>query len=310
MTVNQLSEELHIDGLQLDTPLVKDLDIHVSIANVILLLIVIIIVKSLNSKVGERYVQILCFSSTIGILLQIYSIAYGALKSCGSYMLTCVTTINGIIAYVSGMGIDMSGLLIAGTMEIPLASEAYVNLSLSLFSPCCVIGLCSCISGTTGQGSISAITGGIGKFIGWTFGTLTTILVAFINATCKVVGNYGNIAIKGAQLSVGTISPTYGKDLGEMSSLVFDSLNAIASTAGNMVLTSVISLAAVPLIRALLLIGELKLMSFLLEELSGTKTITNGISAGSIAISIMLSVSICTILMSSSLCGIIERLSR
>lgn len=308
MSVDELMNQFDIHQLEIKSQSLDFSDLKLPLGNIIMLFIVVLVIKALNSEVGDKYAKVLCFGYSVSILLQLFTIVYLAIKSCTSYMLSSISIISTIIAYLSGLGLDMSGLKIAGNMEIPAITTLYANLGLKIYKPAALIGICGCICGITGN-SMSTLSNGTNKIIGWAYGAISTLLVAFVGATSKVVGSYGNVALKSAQLSMGTIASSYGKELGEISGVVFDSLNVIASTTGNFVLCSVLTIITIPLLKAILLLIELKILGCMTEELCGTKCISNAITSGTMAISMLLSISICTILISSSLCGIIERIS-
>ena len=308
MTLIELKNMFNISSLEINSNSLSLGELKLPLANFVLLFAIILIIKSLNSEAGIKYSKILCFSSAITILLQILTIVYSAILSCISYMESSMSIIYGMILYVGGMGIDISKLIIADNLKIPVITTIYTNLCLNIFKLGSTVGICSCILGISGNG-MSNLTNGVCKIFAWGFSTITSILVAIINTSSKIVGAYGNVAIKSAQVSMGSISPTNGKELGEMSGLIFDSLNAIATTAGNMVLCSTLAIIVTPLVKALFLLLELKILGSITDNILGTNIVSNAITSGTIALSFLLSISICTIFSCSSLCGVIERLS-
>lgn len=294
--------QLNIQGDPISVP-----DLTILAGNVVFVIIIVLLSRTLNSNISQKYTSLMCMMMGIGLLVQLYDVVFDALTSCASYMMLCVSTIFGIVTYAQGLGLDMSGLSLAGSVGIPIICSTYTNMGINIFKASCCLGLCGTISGSGRFKSLSGITSGSCKFLMWFFGIVTSFLVVYISTTCKVVGSYSMMTLRTAKLSAGTLSPMLGKDLGEISEVVFDSLAVISATAGKYITSSIVALCVFPLIRAELIFIELKLLGSITENISDSKCLTNAATGGMVAISILFSVCICLLLVTSALCGVCEK---
>lgn len=307
MTYDELFQSLGISQLEIQGDPISLPDITILAGNIVFVAIVVLLSKTLNSNISNKYAGLICMVSGIGLLIQLYDVVFHALTACTSYMTMCISTIFGVVAYAQGLGLDMSGLSLAGSLGIPVICTTYTNLGINIFKASCCLGFCSTISGSGRFRSLSGITSGICKFFMWFFGIVTSLLVVYISTTCKVVGSYSMMTLRTAKLSAGTISPMLGKDLGEISEVVFDSLAVISATAGKYITSSIVALCLFPLIKAEIIFIELKLLGSITESISDSKGLTNAAAGGMAAISILFSICICLLLVTSALCGVCEK---